>query len=65
MAFEDSGMLFELRAWTNTLTHRKGRLISSLNFAIYAALRHHQIEIPFPQRDIRIRTTTSPLPPPD
>lgn len=64
MAFEDSGMLFELRAWTKTLTHRKGRLISSLNFAIYDALRRHQIEIPFPQRDIHIRTTTSPLPPP-
>ncbi|MEX2088418.1 MAG: mechanosensitive ion channel domain-containing protein, partial [Bacteroidota bacterium] len=34
MEFGDSGLQFELRAWTNTLTHRKGILISALNFAI-------------------------------
>ena len=63
MAFEDSSLRFELRAWTDTLTHRKGRLISSLNFAIFDALRRNGIEIPFPQRDIHLRTVATPAAP--
>ena len=62
MAFQDSSLGFELRAWTDTLTHRKGRLISSLNFAIHDALVRHQIQIPFPQRDIHIRTVAPAAP---
>lgn len=53
--FGDNGLQFELRAWTDTLTHRKGLLISNLNFAIYDKFHEHHIEIPYPQRDIRIR----------
>lgn len=59
MEFGESGLLFELRAWTDTLTHRKGLLISNLNFAIYDKFQQHGIEIPFPQREVRIRK--SPL----
>lgn len=55
-AFGESGLHFELRVWTGTLTHRKGVLISAMNFAIYEKLRSNGIEIPFPQRDIHIRT---------
>jgi small-conductance mechanosensitive channel len=54
--FGDSGLLFELRAWSTTLVHRKGVLISSLNFGIIDKFREHGIEIPFPQRDIHIRS---------
>lgn len=54
--FGDSGLLFELRAWTMTLIHKKGKLISSLNFAINDKFRERNIEIPFPQRDIHIRS---------
>jgi len=54
--FGDSGLNFELRVWSNTLTHRKGRLISKLNFAVYEKFRKHEIEIPYPQRDIHIRS---------
>lgn len=56
MEFGESGLLFELRAWTDTLTHRKGLLISNLNFAIYDKFKAHGIEIPFPQREVRIRS---------
>jgi small-conductance mechanosensitive channel len=56
LEFGDSGLLFELRAWTMTLIHKKGKLISALNFAIYEKFKEHNIEIPFPQRDIHIRT---------
>lgn len=54
--FGDNGLLFELRAWTTTLLHRRGYFISDLNFAIYDAFRANGIEFPFPQRDIHIRS---------
>jgi small-conductance mechanosensitive channel len=56
MAFGDSSLNFELRVWSTTLVHRKGRLISALNFAIYDKFKEYNIEIPFPQRDLHIRS---------
>ncbi len=56
MEFGDNGLQFELRAWTNTMTHRKGLLISALNFAIYDTFNKHRIEIPYPQRDLHLRS---------
>lgn len=56
MAFGDSSLELELRVWSTTLVHRKGVLISALNFAIYEIFREHQIEIPFPQRDLHVRS---------
>lgn len=58
MEFGDNGLQFELRAWTNTHTHRKGILISALNFAIYDIFNAHKIEIPFPQRDLHLKSGT-------
>jgi small-conductance mechanosensitive channel len=55
LEFGDSGLHLELRAWSTTLVHRKGLLISALNFAIYDAFREHAIEIPFPQRDVHLK----------
>lgn len=54
MEFGDSGLNFELRAWSTSLIHRKGLLTSNLNFAILAAFTEHGIEIPFPQRVVRL-----------
>lgn len=56
MEFGDSGLRFELRAWSTTLLHRKGKLVSDLNFAISEKFKLHKIEIPFPQRDVHIRS---------
>jgi small-conductance mechanosensitive channel len=56
LAFGDSGLSFELRAWSTTLVHRRGRLVSALNFAIYEKFAEHGIEIPFPQRDLHLRS---------
>jgi small-conductance mechanosensitive channel len=52
--FGDNGLKFELRAWTSTQTHRKGRLFSSLNFGIYEKFNENDIEFPFPQRDLHV-----------
>ncbi|MEX0959061.1 MAG: mechanosensitive ion channel domain-containing protein [Burkholderiales bacterium] len=53
--FGDNGLEFELRAWTSTQTHRKGKLFSSLNFGIYEKFNENDIEFPFPQRDLHVR----------
>ena len=55
LAFGESALLFELQAWSRSLVNNKVRLISSLNFAIYEKFNANKIEIPYPQREIRIR----------
>jgi small-conductance mechanosensitive channel len=54
--FGDNGIQFALLVWSESRVHWKGRLISQLNFSIWDKFREYQIEIPFPQRDIHIRT---------
>lgn len=54
MEFGDSGLGFELRAWSTTLIHKRGLLTSSLNIAIYRSFTEHNIEIPYPRRDVKI-----------
>jgi len=54
-AFGDSSLEFELRVWTIRLLHRRGVLLSQLNFAIYEKLQAHHVEIPFPQRDLHFK----------
>jgi small-conductance mechanosensitive channel len=56
MKFGDSALHFELRAWSSSLVQKKGLLISSLNFIIIEKFRKHGIEMPFPQRDLHIRS---------
>lgn len=55
MSFGDSAVEFELRVWSTTLVHKRGKLISDLNFAIYEKFQQHAIEIPFPQRVVHMR----------
>ncbi len=55
-AFGDSALLFELGVWTSDMTHSPRRFRSELNFAMERKLRENQIQIPFPQRDLHIRT---------
>ncbi|MHB8057928.1 MAG: mechanosensitive ion channel family protein, partial [Desulfuromonadaceae bacterium] len=54
MEFGENGLHIELRAWSTTLIHRKGVLISKLNIAIYRIFAEHGIEIPYPRRDIHL-----------
>ena len=54
--FGESSLNLELRAWTTSAVGRRGRFVSGLNFAIYDKFRERGIEIPFPQRDVHIRS---------
>ncbi|MGH7458413.1 MAG: mechanosensitive ion channel family protein [Longimicrobiaceae bacterium] len=53
--FGDSSLNFDLECWlSNPL--RRHRVASDLRFAIDAAFREREIEIPFPQRDLHLRS---------
>ena len=54
--FGESSIDFELVVWSAEMSHRPSRFKSDLNFAIEEKLREAGIEIPFPQRDLHIRS---------
>ena len=53
----DSSLNFELLLWINVKEIQPERMRSDLYFALFRALKEAGIEIPFPQRDIHIRST--------
>lgn len=53
--FGDSALNFELRCFIHDITKRLS-VLSDLNFAVDKAFREQAIEIPFPQRDLHVRT---------
>ena len=57
LSFGENGLEFELRAWTTTLVHRRGQFTSQINFAIYDKFKEYEIEVPYPQRDIHLRSS--------
>jgi small-conductance mechanosensitive channel len=56
MKFGDSSVDLQLWVWTKAKLHRKTVLTSDLNFAIWEAFRANDIEIPFPQTDLHIKS---------
>ena len=54
--FGDSSLDFQLLCWTERLLHREASFQSELNYLIHEELTRRNIEIPFPQRDLHIRT---------
>lgn len=56
LGFGDSSLNFELGVWTTEMTFQPRRFRSELFFAMEQKLREHEIEIPFPQRDLHLRT---------
>ena len=53
--FGESALKFELRVWSSRLLHRRGVLISQLNFAIFEKFREQGVQIPYPQRDLHLK----------
>jgi small-conductance mechanosensitive channel len=55
--YGDSSLDFVLRVWTCKQTHSPLVLKSDLYFALFRVFREKGIELPFPQRDIHIRSS--------
>lgn len=60
IGFGDSSLDFELLVWINKPSELF-LIKSDLYFKIENLLRQHEIEIPFPQRDLHMRSGTLPL----
>ncbi|MEO7299022.1 MAG: mechanosensitive ion channel domain-containing protein [Verrucomicrobiota bacterium] len=56
LGFGDSALNLELAVWTVHMAHRPTSFRSDLYFAIERKLRESDIEIPFPQRDLHLRS---------
>ncbi len=54
--FGESSLDFDLLCWTSTMLNRPGAFRSELNFLVHDALKARGIEVPFPQRDLHIRS---------
>ncbi len=54
--FGDSSLNFTLQVWTTAYATRPRTLRSELNYAIAATFKENHIEIPFPQRDLHVRS---------
>ncbi len=55
--YADSAMIFNLRVWTREYVNRPGVLKSQLYDEIARRFREQGIEIPYPQRDVYIKST--------
>ena len=55
--FGDSSLNFDLLVWSDN-PPRHLQLRSRLNYAIDAAFRRNEIQIPFPQRDLHVKSNT-------
>ncbi len=60
--FGDSSLDFELRVWTTRRVQTPQILKSDLYFLIFRAFRENGIEIPFPQRDLHLKSASVPIP---
>jgi small-conductance mechanosensitive channel len=61
MGFGDNSLSFELGVWTSEMTEKSRRFRSELYYAMETKLRQCGIEVPFPQRDLYLRSGTFEL----
>lgn len=54
--FADSGMTLELRCWIADPEQGQENIRSAVRVAIWKAFREHGISIPFPQRDLHLKS---------
>ncbi len=57
--FGDSSVNFTVEFWVEGINDGENRFISEIMFLIWDALKENNIEIPFPQRDIHIKSQPS------
>jgi small-conductance mechanosensitive channel len=59
--FGDSALVFNLRIWTQEFINRPGVLKSQLYYAIFEKFAQNGVQIPFPQRDIHLKSSETPI----
>ncbi len=60
--YGDNSINFKLRIWTAEHAHTPATLKSDLYFALFQSFAEKGIELPFPQRDLHIRSSDIPIP---
>ena len=60
--YGDNSLNFELWVWTATRAHAPKLLRSDLYFTLFGLFKEHGIELPFPQRDLHLRSSDIALP---
>ncbi|MGH7973246.1 MAG: mechanosensitive ion channel family protein [Limisphaerales bacterium] len=58
VGYGDSSINFELGVWSVVMLDKPLRFKSNLYYAIHKKLEENQVEIPFPQRDLHLRSGT-------
>jgi small-conductance mechanosensitive channel len=58
VGYGDSAINFELAVWSTLVADKPLRFKSRIYYAIHKTLEAHKIEIPFPQRDLHLRSGT-------
>ncbi len=56
MAFADSGIELQLRVWIADMEKGTGEIRSAINLAIWRTFKENNITIPYPQRDLHIKS---------
>ncbi|MFC0264760.1 mechanosensitive ion channel family protein [Fontibacter flavus] len=59
--FDESSLNFNLRVWTSEYVNKPKVLKSQLYFEIFRRFKENNVEIPFPQRDIHIKSAPEKL----
>ena len=60
--FADSGINLELGFWIADPEEGRGNILSDINLALWRCFRENGIEIPFPQREVRLLNAPSAAP---
>ena len=60
-SFGESSLDFELRIWTSKQVTTPRIITSDIYFKVFAAFKREGIEIPFPQRDLHLRSSSIPV----
>lgn len=59
--FGDSSLNFEMMVWTSMYVQRPQAMKSQLYYSVFKKFGEHDVEIPFPQRDLHIRSGELPV----
>ncbi|MDE0256537.1 MAG: mechanosensitive ion channel, partial [Rhodospirillaceae bacterium] len=59
--FGDSAVNLEIRIWIDDPAEGRSNVVSEVLLRVWDLFREHGIEIPFPQRDLHLKSSDVPL----